>query len=67
MIVILGCSVLIGYGLNNCNVDKLDEDKSDERIEEEKYIELNSKLFDYFDDIYNNDEWMNGNVDQEFI
>ena len=65
IILMIGCSILIGYGLKKCNCDIVNPnvDKTDIQIIEEKYNELNNKLFEYLEDIYNNDKWMNGNVE----
>ena len=63
--LMIGCSGLIGYVLKKCNCDADDSNLLDEDVSllEKKYTELNSKLFDYLEDIYNDDEWMNGNVE----
>ena len=65
MFLMIGCSVLIGFGLKKCNCDVKDTNLVDneESLLEKKYIELNNILYDYMEDIYNHDEWMNGNVD----
>jgi len=67
LIIIIILFLTIKFTLNSCKCEcKCDKDenvKSDEEIKSEKFLELNNILINYMDEVYNNDEWMNGGID----
>ncbi len=63
LILLIGCSLVLGYSLKKCDCGNLE--KTDEEIKKENYDKLGSKLFEYLNDMYNNDIWMNGGLEPE--
>ena len=58
--LMIGCSWLIGYGSKKCNCDC-----NNDNTQEVKYNDLNNKLLEYMNNMYNNDKWMNGGLESK--
>ena len=62
ILVILGVGLIV-FVNRDCDCNCKEPEKTEQEILEESYKELNNKLIEYLEDIYNNDKYINGGVE----